>query len=135
MWAGFYIIWIPSTNIFYDKIYFLWTRLFWAYHSLELFSPCVAVNSWAYQYFSLSRNILSIFLLLLTETCSISWICKYSNLLPSEWQTLRRWFATSHLTLPVLVSLLGIIISSNEVVRKLGTVLQIQERNKTVFRY
>ena len=52
---------------------------------------------------------MSIFLLLLTETCSISWICKYSNLLPSEWQTLRRWFATPHLTLPVLMSLLWIL--------------------------
>ena len=135
MSTGFYIIWIPSTNIFYDKIYFLWTHLFWAYHSLGLFNPCVTVNSWAYQYFSLSRNILSIFLLLLTESCSISWICKCWNLLPSEWQTLRRWFATSNLTLPVLVSLLWILMSSSKVVRKLGTVLQIQESKKTVFRY
>ena len=83
--------------------------MFRAYHSLGLLNLWLNVNKCACHYFSLSCRTLSILLSFCTETFRISCTYKYSNLLAEEWQTLRRWFATPHLTLPVFILFLWIL--------------------------
>ena len=83
--------------------------MFRAYHSLGLLNLWLNVNKCACHYISLSRRTLSILSSFCTETFRISCTCKYSNLLAEEWQTLRRWVAIPHLTLPVFVLFLWIL--------------------------
>ena len=91
------------------KYYFLQRLLFRSYHSLWLFNPWLKVYNWACQYFSLSHKTLSISSSFCTETFSINCTCKYSHLLVEERQTLRRWFATPTLILPVFIPFLWIL--------------------------
>ena len=82
----------------------------WKYYFLSgLFNPWLNVNICACQYFSFSQKTLSMPSSFCTETFSINCTCKYSNLLAEEQQTLRRWFAIPHLTLPVFTLLLWIL--------------------------
>ena len=90
------------------KNYFLQPRLLSECHSFILFNPCVKVKSWACQYFSVSHKTLSASSPSLTRTCSISSTCKYPVLHVADLQTSRRWLATPHLILLVLMSLLWI---------------------------
>ena len=53
---------------------------------------------------SFPQNLWSILWSFCTDTFSINCTCKYSNLIAEERQTLRRWFSTLHLTLPVFIS-------------------------------
>ena len=80
-----------------------------AYHSLILFNPCIKVRSCTFQYVFLSYKILSISSPSLALTCSINWTCKYSVLQMVDLQTFKRWLATPHLILPVLISPLWIL--------------------------
>ena len=90
------------------KNYFLQPRLLSACHSFIWFNPSVKVKSWAYQYFSVSHKTLSASSPSLTKTCLISSTCRYPVLHVADLQTSRRWLATPHLILLVLMPLLWI---------------------------
>ena len=81
---------------------------------IVLFSITSSVQSIPLPYFLFRtyhslRKTLSILSSFCIETFSINCSCKYSNLLVEERQTLRRWFATPHLILPVFISLWWIL--------------------------
>ena len=75
---------------------------------IHIINPCVKVKSWTCQYFFLSHKTLAASSPFLIKTCSISCTCKYLVLHVADLQTFRRWLATPHLILPVLMSLLWI---------------------------
>ena len=55
-------------------------------------------------FFSFPQNFVNIVIVFYQNFFFINCTWKYSNLLAEEQQTLRRWFATPHLTLPMFIT-------------------------------